>query len=275
MNASLEVLRRFGRRVLPFPVFRKLSECYTFAIGASQIGFTQYRALNALTHGKTGKELKGYVEFHLPSLEKPISVRPGTTDAGSVIHTALRHGYGRYLPGDPVNFIIDAGANIGDTASWYLTRYPGAHLVALEPDSGNFAMLQRNCLAYGPRAHLLNCGLWSRQAYLKVTGDGQMESGLFVVETAKESDSDCVGVSPLEIMARFNAPQIDIFKCDIEGAESEVFGSNCDEWLSRTRSIFIEIHNRHAYEIVMKSTQRHSFRSRVYRDLHVFHRQSN
>jgi FkbM family methyltransferase len=272
VTANLEGLRRAGRRVLPFPLFRRLSEGYNFAAGASRLGPSQYRALHALGLGRCRKDLANPIEFRIPTLLQPISVRPGTTDAESLIHTVVRKTYGRYLPEGPVHFIIDAGANIGDTASWYLSRYPDARVAALEPDSANFEMLQRNCAPYGPRAILLKRGVWSRAAYLKVLGDGHMESGLFVVETPLEKEADCIGMSPLDILTASRESVIDIFKCDIEGAEREVFGGGSDEWLSRTRSIFIEIHNREAHEIVMAATRRHSFSSRTYRELYIFHK---
>jgi hypothetical protein len=36
---------------------------------------------------------------------------------------------------------------------------------------------------------------------------------------------------------------IDLLKIDIEGAESELFRSNYESWLSKTRAIVVEIHN--------------------------------
>ncbi|MDE3194781.1 MAG: FkbM family methyltransferase [Acidobacteriota bacterium] len=186
----------------------------------------------------------------------------------------MRNGYGKYLPDGEVRLIIDAGANIGDTASWYLSRYPQAKVVALEPDPDNFRMLQRNCRGYGARAQLLQKGMWPRSAYLKVTGDRLMESGLSVVETDSLEDADCSSISPMDILADTGASQIDIFKCDIEGSERELFASDCDRWLSRTRSIFIEIHSEEARDAVMTATRRHGFSCRVYRDIHIFHRRS-
>ena len=125
---NLEGLRRTGRKVLPLPVFRRFSECYNLIAGARHSGLTQYRTLRGLSPGKTAKDLAETVEFRIPTLLQPIAVRPGTTDAGSVIHTALRNGYGKYLPEGPVRLIIDAGANIGDTSAWYLSKFPGAAL---------------------------------------------------------------------------------------------------------------------------------------------------
>jgi FkbM family methyltransferase len=166
--------------------------------------------------------------------------------------------------------IVDAGANIGDTTSWYLSRFPDARLFALEPDSANYEMLVRNCRAYGSRAELMQCGLWSRSAHLKISGSRHMESGLSVTEVNSESEADCLGVSLTDILGRSGESAIDIFKCDIEDAEQVVFSAGCDEWLSRTHAIFIEIHSPSSLSAVVTATKRHNFSHRIYRDLHIF-----
>jgi len=272
MNVTIDVLRRAGRSVLPFSIFRRLSECYNFVAGARLLGVSRYRELRSLGLDCSSRDLTRTIEFQLPTLVEPISVRPGTSDAGSVIHTALRSGYGKFLPDGPVRCIVDAGANIGDTTSWYLSRFPAARVVALEPDPGNYEMLRRNCTGYGSRVIMLQRGLWHRTAQLKVMGDRRMESGLFVEETDREEDSDCSGISVSQILSDLGEEQIDIFKCDIEGSETQVFGHSSDEWLARTRSIFIEIHGPEAYKTVIAATRRHSFTHRIYRDIHIFRR---
>ena len=44
---------------------------------------------------------------------------------------------------DPA-WIIDAGANVGYSATWFATTYPRANVIAIEPDEENFRMLVRN-----------------------------------------------------------------------------------------------------------------------------------
>jgi hypothetical protein len=49
---------------------------------------------------------------------------------------------------------------------------------------------------------------------------------------------------------------------------------DCDDWLARTRSMFIEIHDSEAERVVMGAVARHGFTHTTYRELHVFHRRS-
>jgi hypothetical protein len=36
--------------------------------------------------------------------------------------------------------------------------------------------------------------------------------------------------------------EIDLLKCDVEGAEGEIF-ANCSDWIARVRNILVEIHS--------------------------------
>ena len=46
------------------------------------------------------------------------------------------------------------------------------------------------------------------------------------------------------ILREFNISTVDILKVDIEGAEAQVFGPGCEEWLGRVRSLVVEVHDR-------------------------------
>jgi len=67
-----------------------------------------------------------------------------------------------------------------------------------------------------------------------------------------------------------NADTIDIFKCDIEGAEIDLFGDHCDEWLPRVRSMVIETHSADGYAAVHAACSRNGFHHATYRDVQVF-----
>jgi Methyltransferase FkbM domain len=48
----------------------------------------------------------------------------------------------------------------------------------------------------------------------------------------------------MDLLNRYNVPQVDILKLDIEGAEREVFAHNAEQWLDKVRVIGIELHDR-------------------------------
>ena len=45
--------------------------------------------------------------------------------------------------------IVDCGANVGYSSAWFLSRFPESHVIAVEPDAGNFALLRRNLAPFG------------------------------------------------------------------------------------------------------------------------------
>jgi hypothetical protein len=46
-----------------------------------------------------------------------------------------------------------------------------------------------------------------------------------------------------DILSQRDKETIDLLKIDIEGAENELFRTNYESWLPRTRAIVLEIHN--------------------------------
>ena len=45
-------------------------------------------------------------------------------------------------------------------------------------------------------------------------------------------------------MKKMDWDHIDILKLDVEGAEKEIFSSNYEDWLPKTKVLIIELHDR-------------------------------
>ena len=271
LNGLRESARQIARATLPTSSFATVAAAYNALLGASTLGWKEYRRLRETCPDKSAPD-ESLIQFSIPHLMHPVLVRRGTGDAIELISSCLRQVYGQYLPAPPVRLIVDAGAFIGDTTSWYLSRFPDAAVVALEPDPANFTMVTRNCSAYGARATLLNAALWSHRTRLTLPAGRTATSDVSVTATDDVTQANCAGLSPMDILEIAGKDEIDIFKCDIEGAEVELFSSDCDPWLSRTRSLYVDIHSHRAFEVVTAATARHGFVCRRWRELLVFHR---
>ena len=261
-----EIGRRVSRRALSPRTYWTTAELFNDACLVRVLGLRDFKKLKAMLNASRIGEPPE--ELQLPNLRYPLHIRPGTADAIEVGHTVVRQCYGQHSLASPIRFIIDAGANIGDSTCWFLSKYPEAHVLAIEPDSSNFEMLVRNTKPYGSRVTCLKAGLWVSDAPLEVC-DGESSISLFVKEANNAASADCQGLCPQTLLKRFGLKSIDIFKIDIEGAETRLFTDDHSEWLPQCRLLFIDVHSAAAELAVTAAADQHGFRHDKYRELVV------
>lgn len=270
LAAPVEVLRRSLRRALPHSAFQALAEMTNAFYGCRAMPWKEYRRLRSgcVDKCRAQRPIEAYA---FRNLQHPLWLRPGTDDPVQTIQSVVREAYGKLTPRGPIELVIDAGAGIGDTTAWYLSKFPEATVVALEPDGENFEMLERNCRPYGERAVLMNRALWSESARLRLLPGGG-KAGVRVGTVPDGDPFDCEGV-PIEAMLReVGKKQVDILKMDIEGAESVIFQHQDLRWIDRTRCMFIETHGPEAEAITLAAMRGRGFQHWRYREFHVFHR---
>jgi FkbM family methyltransferase len=135
--------------------------------------------------------------------------------------------------------ILDAGANIGASVCWFALNFPGSHIVAFEPDSANFDLLQRN--TEGLNVQLHHAALGARDGKVKLVDPGEGEWGY---RTAHATD----GAVPLLSISRIVAEKCTagyqpfIAKIDIEGGEAGLFVPPTD-WVDDFPLMVVELHD--------------------------------
>jgi FkbM family methyltransferase len=264
-----DVVRKSAHSILPGPLFRGVAERYNRLRCKQRVHPDDYEQFVKFLFGKVDPAA-AQMQVRIQGLQHPLYVRPGTPDAVEIVHSGIREAYGMYLPEGEVKFVVDAGAYIGDTTAWYLSKFPQSRVVALEPTPETFAQLQANCTPYGDRVRMINGALWIHDGELDLVLDPKTPTGISVAEHKSGEGKMCSAFSLNTILEQSGAAEIDILKLDIEGAERELFSVNPDPWLSRTRYIAIEIHSPEAYTAVHAATQRHGFIRRRYRELYIF-----
>jgi len=167
--------------------------------------------------------------------------------------------------------VIDAGANIGDTACWYASKFPEAQVIALEPDPSNFAMLALNARPYGDRVKAFRLALWHHDANLKVI-DGGSSIGMRVQRVDASDDSDCTGISLISLMRKLELTKLDVVKIDVEGEELNLFAPKFDSWISNASVIVVDVHSDEAAEVVKCAAARWGLQCEQYRELYVLRR---
>ena len=143
----------------------------------------------------------------------------------------------------PVRTIIDAGSNLGYAAIYFARKYPKARIICLEPDPENFSFVEKNTAGYD-QITAVNKALWKSNDDIVIINPQSHNRGYMVGEQQGDEATTLGAISPTSLMSAFNLEEIDIFKIDIEGAEQEVFEADPEVWLSKTNSLFIELHDR-------------------------------
>jgi FkbM family methyltransferase len=173
-------------------------------------------------------------------LEHPVMLRTGTSDI-FVFEQILEHqAYAPALGLASVRTIVDLGANTGLVSAYFLSHYPTAHVLAVEPDPANFSLCQINLAQYGTRAETVNAAVWSCNGQVQVKRLGEYYSS----QTKPADDSSEIVVPAYDmqtLLATHNIEAIDLLKIDIEGAETELFKPPT-AWLDTVKSIVIELH---------------------------------
>ena len=121
--------------------------------------------------------------------------------------------------------IIDAGANIGMSVTYFKTLYPDCEVIAFEPDPRNYQLLAQNRLANNWRGvEIHNVGLHRREAELSFFDyndrAGALSNGFWQPDEAgapkRVTTVHAVPLSPYVV------GPIDMLKMDIEGSEHDV-----------------------------------------------------
>jgi hypothetical protein len=66
-------------------------------------------------------------------------------------------------------WILDLGANVGYSSAYFLSCFPTARVIAVEPHPGNFEMCRANLAPYGDRARVVLGAAWSRSTKLALS----------------------------------------------------------------------------------------------------------
>jgi FkbM family methyltransferase len=142
--------------------------------------------------------------------------------------------------------IFDCGAHVGFTSIWFATRYPEARIIAIEPESSNYELLDQNVTPF-PNVTPVQAALWSHSGVVAIDDLGSGTWGFQPTEV--NHGATTVGtvesLTVRDVMDRFSLDYIDLLKIDIEGAEKEVFSDpGSMKWIDSVGAIEVELHDR-------------------------------
>ena len=219
-----------------------------FSVATRNLGLAA--AFTALVVGKFTNRL---LTVRMRFCGRPFSFR-GRDDRGVLTHFMIAN-YRILDHGErPVQYIIDAGANIGDETLRFRHFHPQATIVAVEPAAANYAVLTRN-FRDDPHVKTVCRGLWPTAAKLRVERGATHEG--YRVREVEGGDFDIEAVTIEQLMIEHGLPRIDILKLDIEGAEYHLFSRNTESWIGKVGAVIFECNDtdvRGAAQSVFRAT---------------------
>lgn len=184
------------------------------------------------------------VEVDFATLGRQVRLRTRTSDISVLGELLVSRGYQPLLQSlrGNVRNIVDLGANTGLTVRWFLFRYPDANVVAVEPEAGNARILRANVRGLGDRVRVYEACIGSRRRLVRMVSDaGAFAFHMKEVPEGQQDDGTVPVVTMDDILGETGLTSIDVLKCDIEGAESELF-SACRSWIGLVRHAVVECH---------------------------------
>ena len=246
---------------------RKLSVIKKYLRGLGLIAFLSYLFQRLIKRNKI-------LRIKVPSLRDEVLIRNNPNDIQVFTQIFINHEYNIVI-NEEVKTIIDCGANIGLASLFFLSKFPEAKIIAVEPEGNNFHMLRQN-MGNHKNVICINKGIWSKTTSLEITNFSRGEAGFIINESQSASDSTIQAISIDELINEFELKEIDILKIDIEGSEEQVFLEE-PKWIKKVNIVFCEIHENMKPGLTarIKSMLMPYFNCFVHGEYHVFEKKIN
>ena len=153
---------------------------------------------------------------------------------------------GRFYTPAPGDVIIDAGANIGLFSLLVARRQPDCKVFAYEPFEQNFQLLSENLAVAGASAVRAFPFALAGESGASAMSDGGGRSQDHQLTVGPPADAGRPTVrtcSLAEVLEMTGAEAVQLFKCDIEGSERDLFAAATAETIRRVRRYAIEYHD--------------------------------
>ena len=210
-----------------------------------------------------GKETASEVRLWPKGNRGPVAVRLRSSDMQVFQQVFV---WQQYKPATQIRepkVVVDCGANVGYTSSYFLERFPTARVIALEPDPHNAELCRRNLQPYGDRVLVLQKALWGSVAHLAFVEDTRKKGDEWGIQVstlgAGQLEHTVEGIDIPTLLSTTGIDQIDLLKIDIEKSEAEVFRNHADSWLHRVHNIAIELHDSTCREVFYSALHKYEF----------------
>ena len=182
------------------------------------------------------------ISVGLKDFKTTIKFRPYTGDFATIRQVIWAEEYNLDLPNDP-EYIIDLGANIGISSLALSHKFSKAKIIALEPDTKNFGLLNYNTRQFKDIIKLNNA-IWIKNELVSLENPKEQTNSFIFKKTDKAGNTNTVqAITISSLMEKYNIKKINLLKVDIEAVEKELFLQGDNQWLNKVDFISIEFHD--------------------------------
>jgi FkbM family methyltransferase len=176
-------------------------------------------------------------------LHQPVHLRLASSDWYVMEEIFFNQEYGPLVKRHPnqIRTVLDLGSNIGMSIRLWQTLWPNANVIGVEPDQANVLMAKSNLIPAANEPGLIQACVAARPRAVHLDRSGN-EYSFRMAEGVKDDKDriDALTISQIMERAGLNGP-IDLLKCDVEGAEAEIF-ADCRAWIPLCRYLVVEVH---------------------------------
>lgn len=172
----------------------------------------------------------------------------------------------------PAPVVIDGGAHVGVASTYFAERYPGALVLAFEPNPESYALLRSNLERNGVRRVLpFNAAIAPTAGAIPLyTVPGDTWGDATIRQSWHDDRPTRTVLVPAVTLSSLLTGPVDLLKLDIEGAEAAVL-AEAGSRLRRVRRLAIEFHGTRAnpgnsLDGVLATLRRAGFRVRIEQD---------
>ena len=203
-------------------------------------------------------------ELNLSVGGNPLSYRTDTDDLEILCSILIRQEYG--CVGEDVRepkLIVDCGAYAGYSTAYFLTTYPSAHIIALEPDDRNLELCRLNLGPYAGRVNLIKAAIWPEAMKLALRKNElagvQREWATVVGPPRGDEPAQTVGIDFATLLRESGFAEIDLVKLNVCGIEEQLFSQNCEAWLPHVKNIVIRPLNEELESTLLRALADYQF----------------
>jgi FkbM family methyltransferase len=185
--------------------------------------------------------------LHARQAAYPLLVRSNSSDIYAFTQIFVHRQYAPLNELTGIELIVDLGANVGYSSAYFLTKFPHAEVIAVEPDPTNIALLKHNMTPYCDRVKIIHAGVWSHPARLTISDIPYRDGREWTRQVQEWQQGDIEGVDIPTLLNSAGHDRISLLKVDIEGAECVLFSGNYKSWIDKVDTIVIELHDDTAF----------------------------